>query len=61
MQRALEGLDGVHGAKVELASGEATVEVGAEVAGELLEKAVRGTVIISWARDILAHLRREAR
>ena len=57
MRRALEGLAGVHVAYVDLASGEATVEVSDQVGGEELVQAAEGKVILSWARDVLARAR----
>ena len=61
MRRALEGLDGVDGVAVDLASGEAVVDVGGEMTNEQLVKAVEGKVILSWARDLLARPRLEDR
>ena len=61
MRQALEGLAGVDVADVDLASGEATVEVSDQVSGEELVKAVEGKVILSWARDVLARARRRER
>ncbi len=58
MRRALEGLAGVNVANVDLASGEATVEVSDQVSGEELVQAAEGKVILSWARDVLARARR---
>ena len=43
--------------EVDLASGEAVVGVGGEMTNEELVKAVEGKVILSWARDLLAHPR----
>ncbi len=57
MRRALEGLEGVDGVEVDLASGEAVVDVGGEMTNEELVKGVEGKVILSWARDLLAHSR----
>jgi copper chaperone CopZ len=57
VRRALEGLEGVDGVEVDLASGEAVVGVGGEMTNEELVKAVEGKVILSWARDLLAHTR----
>ena len=57
MRRALEGLEGVDRVEVDLASGEAVVDVGGETTNEELVKAVEGKVILSWARDILARSR----
>ena len=61
MRRALEGLHGVDRAEVDLASGEARVEISAEVTGEELVEAVQGKVILSWARGVLARARRGVR
>ncbi len=61
MRRALEGLHGVDRAEVDLASGEARVEISAEVTGEELVEAVQGKVILSWARGVLARTRRGVR
>ncbi len=58
MRRALEGLEGVDGAEVDLASGEATVRLSGEVSDEELVNAVDGKVTLSWARGILARPRR---
>ncbi len=58
MRRALEGLHGVQRAEVDLASGEAKVEVSGGVSAEELVEAVQGKVILSWARDVLAPARR---
>ncbi len=44
-------------AYVDLASGEATVEVSDQVSGEELAQAAEGKVILSWARDLLARAR----
>ena len=41
--------------EVDLASGEAVVDVGGQMTNEELVKAVEGKVILSWARDLLAH------
>ena len=57
MRRALEGLEGVDRVEVDLASGEAVVDVGGELTNEQLVKAVEGKVILSWARDLLARPR----
>ncbi len=57
MRRALEGLEGVDGVKVDLASGAAVVNVGGQTTNEELVKAVEGKVILSWARDLLARPR----
>ena len=57
MRRALEGLEGVDRVEVDLASGEAVVDVGGEMTNEELVKAVEGKVILSWARDLLARSR----
>lgn len=57
MRRALEGLEGVDRVEVDLASGEAVVDVGGEMINEELVKAVKGKVILSWARDLLARPR----
>ncbi len=43
--------------EVDLASGEAVVDVGGEMTNEELVKAVEGKVILSWARDLLARTR----
>ncbi len=43
--------------EVDLASGEAVVDVGGEMTNEQLVKAVEGKVILSWARDFLARPR----
>ncbi len=43
--------------EVDLASGEAVVDVGGEMTNEELVKAVEGKVILSWARDLLARSR----
>ena len=43
--------------EVDLASGEAVVDVGGELTNEQLVKAVEGKVILSWARDLLARPR----
>ncbi len=43
--------------EVDLASGEAVVDVGGEMTNEELVKAVEGKVILSWARILLAHPR----
>jgi len=55
VRRALEGLEGVDRVEVDLASGEAVVDVGGQMTNEELVKAVEGKVILSWARDLLAH------
>jgi copper chaperone CopZ len=57
VRRALEGLEGVNRVEVDLASGEAVVDVGGEMTNEELVKAVEGKVILSWARDLLARPR----
>jgi copper chaperone CopZ len=57
VRRALEGLEGVDRVEVDLASGEAVVDVGGEMTNEELVKAVEGKVILSWARDRLARSR----
>ena len=59
MRRALEGLAGVHGASVDVESGEATVEVSGGTSEQELVEAVEGKVILSWARDALARLSRQ--
>ncbi len=43
--------------EVDLASGEAVVDVGGEMTNEELVKAVEGKVILSWARGLLARPR----
>ncbi len=43
--------------EVNLASGEAAVDVGRDMTNEVLVKAVEGKVILSWARDLLARTR----
>ena len=45
------------GVEVDLALGEAVVDVGGEMTNEELVKAVEGKVILSWARVLLAHPR----
>ena len=57
MRRALEGREGVNRVEVDLASGEAVVDVGGRITNEELVKAVEGKVILSWARDLLARTR----
>ncbi len=57
MRRALEELEGVDRVEVNLASGEAAVDVGGDMTNEVLVKAVEGKVILSWARDLLARTR----
>ncbi len=47
-------------ATVDLESGEATAEVSGRVSSEELVEAVRGKVILSWARAALARLSRES-
>ena len=61
MRRALEGLHGVDRAVVDLASGEAKVDVSGEVSAEELVEAMQGKVILSWARGVLARARRGVR
>ncbi len=61
VRRALEGLHGVDLAEVDLASGEAKVDVSGEVRAEELVEAVRGKVILSWARGVLARASRGVR
>ncbi len=61
MRGALEGLHGVDRAEVDLASGEAKVDVSGEVSAEELVEAVQGKVILSWARGVLARARRGVR
>jgi len=60
VRRALEGLAGVNRATVDLDSGEATAEVSGRVSSEELVEAVRGKVILSWARAALARLSRDS-
>lgn len=43
--------------EVNLASGEAVVDLGGDMTNEELVKAVEGKVILSWARDLLARTR----
>lgn len=43
--------------EVNLASGEAVVDLGGDMTNEVLVKAVEGKVILSWARDLLARTR----
>lgn len=57
VRRALEGLDAVRRAEVDLDSGEALVELSGPVSAEQMVRAVEGKVILSWARGALARLR----
>jgi copper chaperone CopZ len=59
VRRALEGLDSIARAAVDLESGEAIVEVNAKVPPAELVEAVEDKVILSWARGALARLSRE--
>jgi hypothetical protein len=59
VRRALEGLASVARASVDLESGEAIIEVSAEISPAELVEAVEGRVILSWARGALARLSRE--
>lgn len=54
MRRALEGLEGVDAAEVDLDAGRATVRLSGDVPHERLVNAVEGKVILSWSRGALA-------
>ncbi len=54
MERALAGLKGVSKVKVNLDRGEASLEAEATTPLEAMEAAVRGQVILAWARGFLA-------
>ncbi len=54
MKAALEGLPGVMSADVDLERGMATVKSDCPIEAELAIEAVRGKVILSWGRSLLA-------
>lgn len=56
MERALAGLDGVTRVSVDLDKGEASLEVEGTAPLEAMESAVRGQVILSRARGVLARV-----
>ncbi|HEU4758777.1 MAG TPA: heavy metal-associated domain-containing protein [Dehalococcoidia bacterium] len=56
MRAALAGLPGVEAADVDLRAGAATVVAAPDLPAERAVEAVRGRVILSWARGFLARV-----
>lgn len=56
VRKGLESLDGVLQAEVDLDMGGAVLITSGKVTDEELARAIKGKVILSWARDALSRL-----